>query len=49
MIERLVELECSICNTLGLIDNSSEGLTVDEWKITKEICLVLSPFEKGRA
>jgi len=29
-----------------LLDNSPEGLTINEWKITKELCLVLRPFEK---
>lgn len=44
--QRFDELENSIRGTLGLIDNSPEGLTVDEWKITKELCLVLRPFEE---
>jgi len=45
--ERLIELESSIRGTLGLLDNSPEGLTIDEWKITKEVCLVLRTFEKA--
>lgn len=47
MIERFVELENSIRGTLGLLDNSPIGLTVDEWKITKELCIVLRPFEEA--
>ncbi|CAI6352613.1 unnamed protein product [Macrosiphum euphorbiae] len=47
MIERLVELESSIRGTLGLLDNPLEGLTVDEWKVTKELCIVLGPFEEA--
>jgi len=39
MIERLVELESSIRGTLGLLDNPPEGLTVDEWKVTRELCI----------
>ncbi|XP_050528084.1 E3 SUMO-protein ligase ZBED1-like [Daktulosphaira vitifoliae] len=29
------------------VNNSPKGLTVDEWKITKELCLVLRPFEEA--
>lgn len=47
MIEHFIELGNSIRGTLGLIDNSPEGLTADEWKITKELCLVLRPFEEA--
>lgn len=47
MIERLVELESSIRGTLGLLDNPPEGLTVDEWKVTRELCIVLRPFEEA--
>lgn len=47
MIERMIELESSICGTLGLLDNPPEGLTVDEWKIIKEISIVLRPFEEA--
>lgn len=46
MIERFIELS-SIRGTLVLIDNSPEGLTVDEWKTRKELCLVLCPFEEA--
>jgi len=31
--------------TLGLLDNPPDGLTLDEWKVTKELCTVLIPFE----
>lgn len=47
MIERLVELESSIRGTLGLLDNPPEGLTLDEWRITKELSIVLRPFEEA--
>lgn len=47
MIERFVELESSIRGTLGLLDNPPEGLSINEWKITKELCLVLRPFEEA--
>lgn len=47
MIERMVELESSIRGTLGLLDNPPEGLSVEEWKVTRELCIVLRPFEEA--
>lgn len=47
MIERFVELESAISGTLGLLDNPTDGLTLDEWKVTKELCTVLRPFEEA--
>jgi len=47
MIERFVELKSSIRGTLGLLDNPPDGLTLDEWKVTKELCTVLRPFEEA--
>jgi len=47
MIERMVELESSIRGTLGLLDNAPEGLSVEEWKVTRELCIVLRHFEEA--
>ncbi|KAL4153704.1 hypothetical protein QTP88_001537 [Uroleucon formosanum] len=47
MIERMVELENSIRGTLGLLDNPPEGLNAEEWKVTRELCIVLRPFEEA--
>jgi len=47
IIERMVELESSIRETLGLLDNPPEGLRVEEWKVTRELCIVLRPFEEA--
>lgn len=45
MINRFIELENAIRGTLGLLDNSPE---VDEWKIIKELSLVLRLFEEAQ-
>lgn len=47
MLERFVLLEDSIRGTLGLLDNSPPGLTPNEWKIIKELIVVLRPFEEA--
>ena len=46
MLERFVVLEDSIRGTLRLLDNSPPGLT-PEWKIIKELIVVLHPFEEA--
>lgn len=47
MLERFVELENSIREILGLVDNSPQTLSSDEWKIIKELTLVLRPIEEA--
>ncbi|KAL4121559.1 hypothetical protein QTP88_014050 [Uroleucon formosanum] len=47
MLDRFVVLEDCIWGTLGLLDNSPPGLTSSEWKIIKELVLVLRPFEEA--
>lgn len=47
MLDRFVVLEDCIRGTLGLLDNSPPGLTSSEWKIIKELVLVLRPFEEA--
>lgn len=45
MLSRFVELENSIRSTLGLLDQELPQITLEEWTIMKELCVILEPFE----
>jgi hypothetical protein len=47
MLDRFVELEDSIRGTLGLLDNPPQGLTSEQWVISKQLIQVLRPFEEA--
>lgn len=46
MLNRFVELETTIKATLAIIDTDLHILTPEEWKVCKELCLVLKPFNE---
>lgn len=46
MLERFVHLENAIKTTIALSDDRWETLTPEEWKICKELCIILKPFEQ---
>jgi hypothetical protein len=46
-VEFNITHKCLNVLSVALLDNSAEELTVNEWKITKELCLVLRPFEEA--
>lgn len=46
MFERFLKLEEPVTVTLGLLHNPVQSVTEEEWKILKEICQVLKPFEQ---
>lgn len=46
MLERFIELEDAIKATMALSDESLETLTAEEWRICKELCVVLKPLEQ---
>lgn len=45
MVERFVELENAIRATIGIVNDSLNQLTLEEWNILKELCQILKPFE----
>lgn len=45
MLERFIQLEEAIKSTIAIIEKELPVLTVDEWKIIKELCLALKPFD----
>lgn len=47
MLDSFVELEDSIRGTLGLLDNPPQGLTSEQWVISKQLIQVLRPFEEA--
>ncbi|XP_050059751.1 zinc finger BED domain-containing protein 4-like [Aphis gossypii] len=46
MLCRFIELENAIKATLAILDTNLPTLSPDQWKICKELCLVLKPFEE---
>lgn len=46
MLSRFVELENSLKATIAIINADLCTLTSEEWKICKELCLVLKPFDE---
>jgi len=46
MLNRFVELETTVKATVAIIDADLHILTPEEWKICKELCLVLKPFDE---
>jgi len=46
MLNRFVELETTVKATLAIIDVDLHILSSEEWKICKELCLVLKPFDE---
>jgi len=46
MLNRFVELETTVKVTLAIIDADLHTLSSEEWKICKELCLVLKPFDE---
>lgn len=46
MFERILQLEEPLTVTIGLLHNPVDTLSEDEWKILKEICKILQPFEQ---
>lgn len=46
MLERFTNLENAIKSTIAILDNANiPVLTPNEWKISRELCIVLRPFE----
>jgi len=46
MLCRFVELENAIKATLAILDTNIPTLSQDQWKLCKELCMVLKPFEE---
>lgn len=44
MLERFILLEDAVKHTLALTDSDLPKLTVEEWEICKQTCIVLEPF-----
>lgn len=47
MLERIDLLENPVRSSFGLLENPPSSLTVIEWKVIKELCIVLKPFESA--
>lgn len=47
MFQRFVELENCIRSTQGLLNESLPYLSLEKWKIIKELCQILKYFEEG--
>lgn len=45
-LDRFVELETTVKATVTIINADLHILTPEEWKICKELCLVLKQFDK---
>ncbi|CAH2096787.1 unnamed protein product [Euphydryas editha] len=46
MLERFVQLEDAIKATMALSDEKWESLTPEEWRICREMCFILKPFDQ---
>lgn len=46
MLERFVLLEDAIKSTLALSDERWETLTSEEWRLCREMCVILKPFDQ---
>jgi len=46
MLCRFVELENAIKATLAILDTNLPTLSPEQWKLCKELCVVLKPFEE---
>ena len=46
MLKRLIESKEAIISTLAVMNASSHILSQDEWKVIRETCNVLEPFEQ---
>lgn len=46
MLQRFVDLEEAIKTTMALADEWWQSLSAEEWRLCRELCVVLKPFEQ---